>query len=149
MEEFSIIGESGSSIRIIFEEVYGFPESTCHWGGYDVRSRIEIKSGNFAVKSILWTSTGEIYALYEQLMTCNKNLKGEASYTSYEGNIQMNAVYDDLGHVTITGTFSEHNEFDNKLSFEFNSDQSYITSSISQLEKIVMKYGDMKGMKKQ
>jgi hypothetical protein len=38
-------------ITINFEEVYGFPDTTCFWGGYEVRTTLEIKSGNFRVKA--------------------------------------------------------------------------------------------------
>ena len=51
-----------------------------------------------------------------------------------------------MGHVVIEGTFSEENQFNNKLDFEFNTDQSYIKYTINELENIVNKYGGMKGI---
>jgi hypothetical protein len=148
MEQFTVHGENGSHITISFEEVYGFPESTCHWGGYDVRTGIKIKSGNFQVDSNLWTSTGEIHGLYESLKSCNADLKGTVTYISYEGNLELKIDYDNMGHAGVSGRFSEQSQLENELRFEFNSDQTYLNSTINELRVIVDKYGDMKGIKK-
>lgn len=147
MEEFSIKGE-GNLINIVFDEVFGFPDTTCHWGGYEVRATLIIKSSNFHVKATLWTSTGEIYEFLQSIKQCNNELKGEASYKSYEGNIELKAKYDNLGHVNIKGQFSEQNELDNKLKFEFNTDQTFISLTVKELELIALKYGGLKGIKK-
>lgn len=57
MESFTIKGIA-DFLTLTFAEVFGFPETTCHWGGYDLRSIIEIKSRSFNVKSVLYTSIG-------------------------------------------------------------------------------------------
>ena len=56
MDSFTIKGENGF-IKITIDEVFEFPDRTCHWGGYDVKATAEIKSGNFYVKSSFYTST--------------------------------------------------------------------------------------------
>lgn len=131
-----------------FAEVFCFPETTCHWGGYDLSSIIEIKSRSFNVKSVLYTSTGQIYQFFQQLKSCNEKLSGTAKFVSYEGNLDFTAGYDNLGHVNIKGRFSEQNQFDNELKFEFTSDQTFIHSTVDELNLITDKYGDMKGIKK-
>jgi hypothetical protein len=146
MEGFEIKGE-GSFITISFEEVYGFPDTTCHWGGYDVRATVEIKSGNFRVRSTLCTSTGELFQFFQQLKACNNKLHGVVNYNSYEGNLNFIATYDKLGHVNIKGAFFEFSHCDNKLIFEFNTDQSFISQTIKELELIATKYGGMLGIK--
>ncbi|MFD3003030.1 hypothetical protein ACFS7Z_21880 [Pontibacter toksunensis] len=148
MEEFSIRGDNRNYIKISFQEVYGFPESTCHWGGYEFRATFEIKSGSFTVKSIFWTSTGEMYEFYKKLKACNSELKGNVNFVNYEDNLDFTAKYDDLGHVKVQGRFNELDEFNNELIFEFNSDQSFISSTLEELKPLVLKYGDMKGIKK-
>jgi hypothetical protein len=147
MEGFIVKGE-GDLIEFIFEEVYRFPETTCHWGGYEVRSILKIKSGNFIVKSILFTSTGEIHEFFLALKKCNEELKGVAYYRSYENNLDVQATYDNLGHVNIKGAFSENNQFGNKLIFEFNTDQTFINETLRDLSLLENKYGGMKGIKK-
>jgi hypothetical protein len=147
VESFTIKGES-DFLTLTFTEVFGFPETTCHWGGYDLRTMIEIKSRDFYVKSVLYTSTGEIYQFFQQLKSNNEKLSGTAKFISYEGNLDFTAVYDNLGHVNIKGRFSEQNQFDNELKFEFTSDQTFIRSTVDELSLIADKYGDMKGIKK-
>ena len=44
-------------------------------------------------------------------------------------------------------TYSEQNPFANKLNYEFDTDQSYISFTIEELKSLVSKYGDMKGKK--
>ena len=148
MEQFTVHGENGSHIMISFEEVYGYPDTTCYWGGYEVRTRIKIKSGNFQVDSTLWTSTGEIHGLYESLKSCNSDLQGTVNFITYEGNLDLKIDYDNLGHAGISGRFFEQGHFENELRFEFSSDQTYLNSTINELREIVDKYGDKKGIKK-
>jgi hypothetical protein len=146
MEEFSITGDNGNFLKISFQEVYGFPESTCAWGGYEVRSTLEIKSGGFMVNSILWISTGELFEFFKKLEICDKELKGTVGFTNYESNLEFNVTYDDFGHVNIKGRFEEFTENENELRFGFNSDQSYLSSTLEALRQIVEKYGDKRGV---
>ncbi|MDP3912248.1 MAG: hypothetical protein Q8R96_00720 [Bacteroidota bacterium] len=145
MGKFTISGGS-DFIKVTLEKVFGFPDTTCFWGGYDVQARIEIKSGNFGVKSGLWISTGELHDFFQQLNHSYLSLTGDVSLNSYEGNLNLIAAFDGLGHVNITGSFSEQNEFANDLKFEFVSDQTFIRSTLCELEQIVLKYGDAKGI---
>jgi hypothetical protein len=48
MEEFTLKGNQGY-IRFCLEEVMGFPSDTSHFGGYDTKGGVEIKSGNYYV----------------------------------------------------------------------------------------------------
>jgi len=145
MESFILKGENGY-IKIELEQIFDFPNRTCHWGGYDAKTKIEIKSGNFKVNSSFYTSTGEIYLFYKSLKEKNNLLSGQVFYKNYEENTLITLTYDNMGHIVIEGTFSEENEFSNKLDFEFNTDQSYIKYTINELETIVNKYGGMAGI---
>jgi hypothetical protein len=148
MEEFTIQGGS-DFLKFSLENVYGFPNETGHWGGYDVKSGIEIKSGAFYAKSYFYSSTGEFYQLYERLIKVNELLEGVVYFTNYEENFKFNLSYAINGHVSISGNFYDINSgnHDNRLEFGFESDQSYIQSTLSQLRVIVDKYGGMKGIK--
>lgn len=147
MEEFTVKG-GGDFIKIELSEVFGFPEETCHWGGYDTRATLVLKIGSYNVKSDFYTSTGEIYNLYVALAKSNKTLTGKVEYSSYEGNLILSLTYNKLGQIMIEGEFREKLHLRNQLSFEFESDQSYISSSLVELEKIVEKYGGMTGKKR-
>ena len=146
-EKFIIKGEAGNFLRVAFAEVYGFPESTSPWGGYDVRANLKIKSNGFEVNAEFWTSTGEIFLLLQELQQSNKLLSGSPHYDSCEGHLSFTALYDNMGHVIISGRFAEQMSGNNTLSFEFESDQTFIQATISQLQVIATKYGGMAGIK--
>ena len=87
MDKFSIKGDN-DFITVTFDKVFGFPESTSHWRGYDLNAFIEIKSRNFIVKSSFYTSTGELFEFLQQLKTCNEKVAGNIKYTSCEGDLE-------------------------------------------------------------
>jgi hypothetical protein len=147
MDEFIIKG-GPDYLKISFQEVFGFPESTCFSGGYDTRSIIEIKSSDFLVKSTIHVSTGELYKFYEDLVKCNQMLKGIIGFGNYEYNLNFKMQYDIDGHVSVRGNFETQNGLDNSLKFHFISDQSYMQSTLKQLQAIKERYGDMNGVKK-
>ena len=78
IDAFYIRAENGE-IYLKIDTVFRFPEDTCHWGGYDTQSRIEIKSANYSVKGQVYISTGNIYNFFRQLEDCHKTLKGTAT----------------------------------------------------------------------
>ena len=146
METITISSET-DFIKIKINRALGFPNKTCHWGGYEVECDLEIYSDGFAVKSNLYTSTGEFYNLFITLKKCYEDLKGEAHYISFEGNLRINFLFDKLGHITVKGEFSKQFIHDNNLRFEFVTDQTFLSSTISDLELLYEKYGDDYGVK--
>ena len=146
-EEFAIHGEGGDYIKIVFAEVHGFPNETCHWGGYDMRAIVKIKAEAFQVDSAFYTSTGEFYNLYKQLITCNKQLSGIAKFTSCEDNLDFGVEYGIGGHIDLTGKFMSGNECRNELRFAIATDQSYVNKTIVQMGRLFAKYGDETGVR--
>ena len=145
-EEFSICGHGGDILTIAYAEVYGFPDETCHWGGYDVRAKININAGDFSVVSDFYTTTGEVFGLYKQFVNCNEKVMGTVAFASYEGNVKFTATYDFGGRIEINGTFRANGQFGNELCFEIITDQTYIQSTIAQMKQLIDKYGDDKGV---
>jgi hypothetical protein len=145
-EKFTI-KNTDEFITISINEVYGFPIETCHWGGYDTKSTIEIEIGSYNVKSLLYISTGDIYTFYRKLIECHRTLKGEALLESYEKNLRVKMTFNEQGHVNISGYFREYSHSRNELTFEMDTDQSYLNHSISELSMIAGKYGDLQGAK--
>lgn len=144
-EAFTIQGDNGNSLCLRFIEVYGLPDSTCSWGGYEVRAAIEIKSGSYRATATLWTTTGELYTLLEALRSCNEQLSGEVQWRTYEQNLQLVICYDKQGHVIVSGNFTEYHHSGNELQFQFATDQSYMSATIAELHVIAAKYGDIEG----
>jgi hypothetical protein len=146
MEEFELKGENGI-IRVEIEKTFDFPNKTSFKGGYECVVGIEIKVGSYSVKSSFYTSTGELFKFYEKLKTCQSELNGVAEFDSYEQCLELTIKYVS-GKISIWGTYQENLGIENKLEFEFNSDQSYFKNSVEQLERMFDKYGGMKGLNK-
>ncbi|RKR85576.1 hypothetical protein BDD43_5847 [Mucilaginibacter gracilis] len=146
MDFFEIKG-NGGHLKITFQKVFGFPDTTTHFGGYDVEADIMMASHGFSVSSPIWVTTGELFNLYNSLSKCNSEVKGNITFENYEHNLKIDVSYDLLGHVNIKGVFKHNRELYNSLTFEFISDQSYIQSTLQQLRSIVEFYGGMKGVK--
>ncbi|MFS0864898.1 hypothetical protein [Fredinandcohnia sp. 179-A 10B2 NHS] len=147
MNEFIIDGKQGF-IKIEFKEVYGFPNETSYLGGYDVKGKIDIKSGNYFVKDAeIWFSTGQVYQFFIELEKCYNELKGRVTFSESGNNLRIELNFNRLGQINIQGCFQEVAHQENILHFELESEQSYLTSTLSKLKSIVDHYGDLKGKK--
>ena len=143
-DEFILTAENGQ-IYFKIENVFDFPEKTSPFGGYDTQSKIEITSSNYSVAGHLYITTGEIYSFYKQLKQSYSSLTGVAQLTSYEGNLELNIVFDGFGHATVQGFFKEKLEEENELKFQLSTDQTFLFQAISGLSDIVDKYGNTLG----
>jgi membrane-bound lytic murein transglycosylase len=144
IDDFFIQADKGE-IHLKIDTPFDFPDRTCHWGGYDTQSRIEIKSSNYSVKGQVYISTGNIYNFFRQLEECYKTLRGTATLESYEKNLFIKLDFDGLGHAKITGVFNEMHDL-NKLEFEMKTDQTFLVDTLSSLTQIHKKFGDNKGV---
>ena len=146
MEEFELKGQDGY-IKIWVNEVFGFPNETSPFGGYDCILGIEIKTGNYNVKSQFNSTTGELFDFRNKLKLNQSELNGIAEFNSYEYNLELTVNYSQ-GKASICGKFQENLASNNVLEFDINSDQSYLQNTENELNHIIEKYGGMKGVTK-
>src|SRR5690349_3107131 len=137
MEEFSIKGTDGF-VKIMLEQVYTLPEGTCAVGGYEVRATLAISAEGSQVKADLYTSTGEIYAFYQQLKQMMKTGEGTANYQTFEGRLVLELVFAEPGTVKVCGAFLE-NKATGKRKFGFQTDSSSIQLTLCELKTIADK----------
>lgn len=71
-------------IKLSLKRVFGFPENTSYFGGYETQSTLEIKSNSFSVLTNLYISTGDIYNFYKELSMCYANVAGIVQLKSYD-----------------------------------------------------------------
>ena len=151
MDAFSIKGSNGL-FTITVREVFGFPDKTSMLGGYDVRGNIDIQCGSigrYSANGELYFSTGQIYTFFNQLKHAYKTLNGEVTFINeYDKTFKVKIEFDDKGHVFISGEFQELTHESNRLFFEIDSDQTYLSASLKELESITNKFGGLTGYRK-
>jgi hypothetical protein len=144
-ETFSIKSENNSvSFRI--QTVQGFPDETFFMGGYDAECGIEIRSNGFSATGSIFISTAQFHDLFIDLKEGYSKLTGSARIASYENDFYAEINFDGIGHATIQGNYSK--ESGNELKFCFETDQTFIEKSVTELATIVAKYGDNFGNKR-
>ncbi|MDE6597488.1 MAG: hypothetical protein K2K60_02490, partial [Clostridia bacterium] len=147
---FEIKGFSGGRIKLEIIEVFGFPNETSFRGGYDIKCNLEIISGMYSMRTNhYYSSTGALYNFYIELLKCYNDLKGVASYKlkNPENYFDLNVEFDEYG-VNVSGKYQDEPVLKNILIFEFTSDQSYFKEALNDLKKIVLQFGDNRGIKK-
>ncbi len=142
------IGAEQGYIKLSLDRVFGFPESTSYFGGYETQSTLEIKSNGFSVLTNLYISTGDIYNFYKELSMCYANVAGIAQLKSYDLNLNLEVEFQKLGQITILVEFTESSSVTNSIKFELTTDQTFIKHTLDELKKIQMYYGDNKGIQK-
>ena len=130
-----------SEIHFNIEEVFS-SQTNSVFGGYDTRSYIEIKSGNFNCRGDVYISTGQLNEFYVQLNKCYQALVGRARLSNeYESNLELVFRFDGLGHISVTGFYKSSSIEFNQLEFEFETDQTSLPQLIKRLGNIVSEYG--------
>ena len=142
------LNSSNGYIKFHLNEIFGFPDETCYFGGYDILGEIEIKSNNYFVKGNLNFSTGNIFNFYTQLTELFNSLENVAKFVSYENQLSFFVKVNKLGHISVEGEYRENLVNDSRLIFVLESDQTYLNEWLSELKKIVNKYGNNTGIKK-
>lgn len=142
-DEVFTIQSACDKITIRIDKVPGFPGNTFFMGGYDAVCTLEIISTVFSAVGTVYISTAVFYDLYEGLKEGYRLLTGSAKIYSYENDFCATITFIDNGHVSVEGYFS--NEPGNELKFYFETDQTFMTTTLQDLSKIVEKYGDNYG----
>jgi|GEM_PF-1527345 len=142
-----IITNGPDFLKLTIAQIHGFPQILSPFGGYDIECEVDIKSRGFSATGKIWCTTAVLYQLYEKLKDNSTHLTSELSFdNNFEQDLEFKIKYDELGHVTIEGSFVEHHDTINQLEFEFTSGQTFIQQTLLQLSTIVATYGGMKGI---
>ncbi len=124
--------------------VYGFPDETHFMGGYDTESSVKIEAGSYTAEGVIYITTSQIHTFYKQMAEGFRSLSGSAVLNDYENRFNLTAEFDGIGHVDINGSLED---MDNKLTFKFVTDQTFIPELLKELKLISDKYGDEYGTK--
>jgi len=135
MKEFSFKGEDGKiTMSLDPEKITG--DQAFH-------GKIEVKAGNYHVKSNLYISVSELNRLFTDLNRLLESRKGALVFTNHinERNIECNLSFDPDGKgMIVQGVFVESPERKNELFFKIKSDPKTIHNTLKELESIIKKF---------
>jgi hypothetical protein len=83
-----------------------------------------------------WLEAGDIEDFASQLRSVYESLEGEAKLTPREEQFTLRVQAKTGGHVTVSGVAWSNATFENKLEFTLELDQSFLPSTLAQLEEV-------------
>lgn len=135
-------------ILLELNEVIDFPERTSYEGGYDIICTLQIDVGCYHVKcDRYYSATGALYRFSDSLKDCYKELAGNAEYRlRWENELVFNVAMTSCGHALVTGQFRERPEKNTVLTFEMETDQTYLLPVFQEIDRLQDTFGGMKGI---
>ena len=120
---------------ILFLEIIGREDSE-GW----LESIVGFDNDGFAVRFQISLMLNDLYPFLSQLELLNDSLKGRAVLSTIEHNVNLIFSTDGLGHISINGTLRHPNNYDLKMSFVIQTDQTLLPSLISECNQILEHY---------
>jgi hypothetical protein len=136
MVAFSIGGSERNKITVEVVNYERPASSEYHddnWVNVGVYISVGAFSGRFAASFI----TEEFVAFRAQLRKLYETLKGEATFTTMEGQLTLNLVGDGRGGITLKGEALDQPGIGNCLTFEIALDQTYLATTLDGLDQII------------
>lgn len=136
IKAFCLNGENGK-IEVTINEVL-FSHKSIE-SGYDFKGNLDICIGSYKVHcNDFYSSTGTLDRLLTSLEICYNSLEGSAEYKRYyEEDLEFILNMTQNGHAIVNGTFREYPHLSNMLTFEMNTDQTFILDIINELKKVI------------
>ena len=94
---------------------------------------VSVNCGAFRGKFRAAFLTGELESFHAQLTSLYQTLKGNARFETLEGQLELEAIGDGLGHFKISGQARDQAGIGNKLIFEIGIDQTQLQTSVQSL----------------
>jgi hypothetical protein len=124
-----IKGHNGSGISIL---IIGFENESSNW----LNCAITVNLTSFTASLKTSFELSEFNSFYTSLITSLEQLNEKAIFESCEGWLNFTISFNKLGQAIVEGNV---NDLNNKLNFYFDTDQSYIQTTISQLKCFINK----------
>ena len=116
------------------------PNSTDYWDGNWLDVEVAIQSGTFRGNYRANLRTDELASLLEGLVGLSDNLSGEAALQSMEQWIRLQLAGDGKGHFHVSGDVRDQSGTGNRLTFEFEIDQTELAPIVRDLEAILSEF---------
>jgi hypothetical protein len=132
MKSWSIGGKENERLEV---EVLSAPDND---QGYEwVSVRVSIKVGGFSGRFDASFLANEFVRFRDELKVVSEYLKGKASFETLEEQMSLEVSVDKLGHINIEGKISDQAGIGNELAFHMEIDQTYLTQTVAQLNRVI------------
>jgi len=101
---------------------------------------VSVKCGAFQGKFLAAFLTGELESFHTQLISLYQTLVGTAKFETLEGQLELRATGDGLGHIKISGEALDQAGIGNKLIFEIVVDQTQLQTSVQSLAAVMLAF---------
>ena len=119
---------------------FSYPDADNEWDKKWVKSKVEVKGGNFTGSYIAEFRTDDFKTFEEQLASLYNNLNGNAVFNDLEDYLELRIKGDGIGHFAVGIEACDRPGYGNRLSFELSFDQTQINTMLDQLNKITTIY---------
>jgi hypothetical protein len=123
-------------------EVHGYErsgakdEDDANW----LKCEVSLKAGPFSGAFNAAFTTYDLVALAERLKGALAALSGTVSFQNTEHDVVFDIAFDKRGNASIHGTAQPHRSPEASLTFRFDTDQSYLTQTLRQLEAVLRSF---------
>ena len=81
--------------------------------------------------------TGELVAFRDQLETLYRSLKGEAEFSTMEGQLSLSVSGNGRGEILVRGVALDAPGIGNRLEFQLELDQTYVQRTVAELSHVI------------
>lgn len=131
----------GNGFRLVVDILgYENPKAPCTSDANWICSRIHLETNGCNAQVAANLTTHDLATFHEELEHMLATLVGSASLETDEEAISLRLEVKTTGAIHGSGEIRIANGTHLSISFDFESDQSFITSSLSQLKKVTSRY---------
>ena len=129
MKSFKLGTDAGDHVTVeVHERTYEGDD----W----LAATISIRSGAFAGSFDAALMTCDFQPFERQLQELYESLRGTATFSTIERQLEVNCVGNERGGISIDGVAQDRAGDGNQLRFQFDLDQTYLPELISELQQI-------------
>jgi len=133
--EFVVGSLGGEHLRLRHLQFY--PEATDEWSRSWVTTLIDVCVGGFPGQVKAALRSEDFRRFHRDLACLYEELRGEATFETLEGWLQLKVVGDGLGHFAMDGEVTDYPGTGNRLRFELSFDQTEVPPMLRSLAAIL------------
>ncbi|MCC6801817.1 MAG: hypothetical protein IT319_02945 [Anaerolineae bacterium] len=135
------LGSEQDSFLSIIVRGRAYRRSRDYWDGNWLHATVTIRTGKFSGEVPGLVRAEELAGFRKQLETVYKSLEGAAEFETMERWLSFQVEIGRTGSVTLSGTIQDEvSAISNRLLFAFEYDQTFLSSTLSQLQEAVTAY---------